>query len=64
MFNLIFKLFSKIEKGMDKSYLSEADKKLNQESYIQDQPSDSQVREIKKHQGLYQRKLDSRVKWD
>lgn len=49
---------------MKKSYVSSADQCLNQADFIQKQGSDSQLKEIKKHENIYTRILDKRVDWD
>lgn len=50
--------------GMKKSYVSEADGYLNQEDFIKNSPSCSQKKEIKKHENIYSRVIDKRIKWD
>lgn len=49
---------------MKKSYVSQADQCLKQEDFIKNNPSCSQLKEIKKHKDIFNRVLDKRVKWD
>ena len=50
--------------GMKKSYVSLADQHLNQAEFVKNSASCSQLKEIKKHHGIFNRVVDKRVKWD
>ena len=63
MFSLLAKIQSYIERGMKKSYVSEAGRCLDNFDQKHPELSVSQKKEIKKHENLFKRVRDSRVKW-
>lgn len=57
MFKIIFKFFSWLERGMTKSYVSEATCQLNKADKKYGFVSESQKAEIKKHEGIFSKRF-------
>ncbi len=64
MFKLLAKIQNLIERGMKKSYVSEAGEFLKNFDQKNPELSESQKKEIKKHENLFNRVRDTRVKWN
>lgn len=60
--SLIKQLCKLFSAGMDKEYVSEADKKLAEFDQTHS-PSPSQQQEIKKHKNIFNRKKESPIQW-
>ena len=60
----ILKFINKFERGMDKNYVSDADKALQDFDQKNPKRSSSQRREIEKHRNIFNRERDSRIDWN
>lgn len=63
MFKLFAKIQSFIERGMDKGYVSEADKVMAKFDKTHQKRSASQRKEVEKHRNIFNRDNSSRIKW-
>lgn len=63
MFKLFQKIQSKVERGMDKSYVSEATQMMAEFDKSHQKRSDSQRKEVEKHRNIFKRKVKSKIKW-